>query len=153
PPEPEVYTVFCLTQIEEVSDVPAWLSEHRRDVAGLLTQTEPSLLSEAQVAEALRLQRSFQKTDLAAIDWDAALVVDLNGYVEDVLYVLELANLQLEEFRVMDQALDRYLDQAYEHLERSRLTLFGTSARILRKLRSFRVDVTKLADEVTHITK
>ena len=35
----------------------------------------------------------------------AALVVDLTGYVDDVLYALELANLQLEEFRVMDQRL------------------------------------------------
>ena len=51
------------------------------------------------------------------IDWDAALVVDLAGYVDDVLYALELANLQLEEFRMMDQTLDQYLDQAYEDLE------------------------------------
>jgi hypothetical protein len=53
----------------------------------------------------------------------------------------------------MDQTLDRYLNETYEHLERSRLALFGASARVLRKLRSFRMDVTKLADEVTHITK
>ena len=30
------------------------------------------------------------------------------------LYVLELANLQLEEFRVMDRDLDGYLDRAYD---------------------------------------
>ena len=52
------------------------------------------------------------------IDWDAALVVDLTGYVDDVLYALELANLQLEEFRVMDQRLDKYLDRAYDDLDR-----------------------------------
>ncbi len=151
--DPEDYTAFCLSEFPGVSDVNCWLAEHRREVAGLLTQTDPALLSEVQVNEALRLQRSFQITDLVVVDWDAALVIDLTGYVEDVLYVLELANLQLEEFRVMDLTLDRYLDQAYDHLERSRLTLFGTSARILRRLRAFRVDATKLADEVTHITK
>jgi hypothetical protein len=87
------------------------------------------------------------------IDWDAALVVDLKGYVDDVLYVLELANLQLEEFRVMDQALDRYLSRAYDDLERRPIPLFGVATGVLRELRRFRVDLTKLADEVTHITK
>jgi hypothetical protein len=110
-------------------------------------------LSEEQVAEALRIQRSFENTDLVVIDWDAALVVDLSGYVDDVLYALELANLQLEEFRVMDARLDRYLDRAYGDLEKRFIPLFGAANKVLRQLRRFQVDVAKLADEVTHITK
>ena len=112
--------MFCLTDLDGETDVNAWLAEHRRDVAGLLTETAAEQLSEAQVNEVLRIQRSFENTDLAVIDWDAALVVDLTGYVDDVLYALELANLQLEEFRVMDRRLDAYLDRAYEDLERRR---------------------------------
>jgi len=34
--------------------------------------------------------------------------VDLSGYVDDVIYILELANVQLEELRMMDQTLDRF---------------------------------------------
>ncbi|MGH7992356.1 MAG: hypothetical protein ACREDQ_02490, partial [Limisphaerales bacterium] len=124
PPPPEAYTVFCLSDLGGVDDVNRWLGGQRREVAGLLTETAPDRLSEAQVAEVLRIQRSFENTDLAVIDWDAALVVDLTGYVDDVLYALELANLQLEEFRVMDRRLDMYLDRAYEDLERRRPPLF-----------------------------
>ena len=153
PPPPEAYTVFCLTDLAGVNDVNRWLGEQRREVAGLLTETAASQLSEAQVGEVLRIQRSFENTDLAVIDWDAALVVDLTGYVDDVLYALELANLQLEEFRVMDRRLDTYLDRAYDDLERRRLPLFGGATKTLRHLRRFRVDVAKLTDEVTHITK
>ena len=153
PPPPEAYTVFCLTELPGVEDVNRWLADQRRAVAGLLTETAAVQLSEAQVGEVLRIQRSFENTDLAVIDWDAALVVDLTGYVDDVLYALELANLQLEEFRVMDQRLDAYLDRAYEDLERNRLPLFGAASMTLRHLRRFRVDVAKLTDEVTHITK
>jgi hypothetical protein len=79
--------------------------------------------------------------------------VDLDGYVDDVLYTLELANLQLEEFRMMDRTLDRYLNRAYDDLERERFSLLGPETKVLRVLRRFRVDLTKLADEVTHITK
>jgi hypothetical protein len=153
PQVPEAYTVFCLTEVEGVHDVQQWLAAERRNVAGLLAETDPACLSEAQVNEVLRLERSYEKTDLVVIDWDAALVVDLTGYVEDILYVLELANLQLEEFHAMDRTLDRYLNSAYDDLERRSFHLFGLSSKVLRALRRFRVDVTKLADEVTHITK
>jgi hypothetical protein len=153
PAPPEAYTVFCLTEAGGARDVNNWLGEQRRNVAGLLTETPASQLSEAQVGEVLRIQRSFEISDLTVIDWDAALVVDLTGYVDDVLYALELANLQLEEFRVMDRRLDKYLDGAYEDLERRPLPLFGRASKTLQHLRRFRVDVAKLADEVTHITK
>ena len=93
--------MFCLTDLAGVNDVNRWLEGQRRAVAGLLTETVAEQLSEAQVAEVLRIQRSFENTDLAVIDWDGGVVVDLTGYVDDVLYALELANLQLEEFRVM----------------------------------------------------
>jgi hypothetical protein len=153
PPPPEAYTVFCFSDLDGARDVNVWLGEHRREVAGLLTETGADKLSETQVTEVLRIQRSFESSDLAVIDWDAALVVDLTGYADDVLYALELANLQLEEFRVMDQRLDKYLDKAYEDLDRRGWAVFGAANKTLRHLRRFRVDVAKLTDEVTHITK
>jgi hypothetical protein len=153
PPAPEAYTAFCLGELDGAEDANVWLAGQRRELAGLLTETAPEQLSEAQVSEVLRIQRSFENTDLVVIDWDAALVVDLTGYMDDVLYALELANLQLEEFRVMDQRLDKYLDRAYEDLERRPLWLFGAANKVLHQLRRFRVDVAKLTDEVTHITK
>jgi len=153
PSEPEAYTVFCLTDLDEARNVTEWAAAHRQAVAELLTESPPGGLSEMQIAEVLRIQRSYANTDWVVIDWDAALVVDLDGYLDDVLYVLELANLQLEEYRVMDARLDRSLDRAYEDLKRRQFGLFGTYSATLSALRLFRVDVTKLNDEVTHISK
>ena len=151
--EPEAYTVFCLTELGGKNSAPAWLAENRRAVAELLTQARPRELSEMQIGEVLRLSRSYAETDVVVIDWDAAIVVDLDGYVDDVLYVLELANLQLEEYTVMDQRLDRYLDRAYEDLNRRKYGIWGTYSKTLSTLRLFRVDATRLNDEVTHISK
>lgn len=153
PSEPEAYTVFCLTDLNGVKDVEQWFGERRREVAGLLAETPADDLSTAQVEESLRIQRSFTRHDLDVIDWDASLVVDLDGYVDDVLYVLELANLQLEEFRVMDRRLDRHLERAYRDLESYKFAWWRTPSAMLDWLRRFRVDVAKLADEVSHITK
>lgn len=150
--EPEAYAVFCLTDLGGDRDANQWLIARRRDVAGLLAATAPARLSEEQVAEVLRLRRSFESTDLVVLDWDAALVVDLDGSAADVLLVIELANLQLEEFRWIDRTLDGYLERAYSELGRPR-SLLGRQSETLRSLRRLRVDLAKLADEVTHAVK
>lgn len=151
--EPEAYTVFCLSDPPCAGDLGRWLAEHRADVAGLLSDLPAERLSDSQVNEVLRQTWSLEKSDVVVIDWDAALIVDLTGPPDDVLYVLEVANLQLEEFKMMDQALDGALDRAYVDLERRTASLFRAPSVTLRKLRWLRVDLTRLADEVTNITK
>ena len=151
--EPEAYTVFTLSHLGGEQDANRWLDSREREVAGLLTETPGDRLSAAQVVDVLRLRRSFENSDLVVIDWDAALVVDLGRRADDVLLVIDLANLQLEEFRWVDRSLDRYLDRAYDDLARRQWWTFGAMGRILRSLRQLRVDLTRLADEVTHITK
>jgi hypothetical protein len=153
PTQPEAYTIFCVTDLDGQRDVNSWFALDRRKVAGLLTETTPERLSDLQVEESLRICRSFSDCDLVVMDWDASLVVELDGYAEDVLYVLELANLQLEEFRVMDRRLDLHLERAYRDLEKRWSAIFGAPTSMLNWLRRFRVDATKLADEVSHITK
>ena len=151
--DPEAYTVFLLTDLGGARDAGRWLETHRRAVAGLLAETPPDRLSEGQADEVLRLRRSFETSDLVVIDWDAALVVDLGGDAETTLFVLEIANLQLEEFQWMDRVLDRYLDRAHGELGRRRWWRFGETAAVLRSLRRLRLDQARLADEVTHATK
>lgn len=150
--EPEAYTVFRLADLGGERDAARWLAARRRAVAGLLAATAPDRLSDAQVDEVLRLRRSYETTDLVVLDWDAALVVDLDGPTDDVLSTIELANLQLEEFRWIDRSLDRYLERAYAELGRRR-PFFGRESGTLRSLRRLRVDLAKLADEVTHAGK
>lgn len=153
PTQPEAYTVFCVTDLAGEQDVNAWFALQRKAAAGLLTETPAEQLSDAQVDESLRICRSFSRADLVVIDWDSSLVVELDGYADDVLYVLELANVQLEELRVMDRRLDSHLERAYRDLERRWSALWGAPTSMLTWLRRFRVDATKLADEVSHITK
>ena len=151
--EPEAYTAFVLSELAEGRDATRWLAEHRRDVAGLLSDTPADRLSDPRVEEALRLQRSFENTDLVVVDWDAALIVDLVGSAADILFVLELANLQLEEFRWMDRRLDEELDDAYAGLRKKGWRSFRSSLAAIRSLRQLSLDLARLADEVNHSSK
>lgn len=159
-PEPavaEAYTVFCL---EDVGDpavpVPEWVSARRPAVAALLAEEKDAdRLSADQVVETLEGALSYTRDDMTVIDWDAALIVERSGSVDDVLYVIELANLQLEQFRLLDDSLDRYFAEAYEDVQEywRKPRLFRTPKSTLRTLRSIRMDVTKMSEAVTNITK
>jgi len=152
-PEPEAYTVFCFEDVGSSDDVTVWLEGQRERVAELLTEAAPDTLSRLQVDEVLRIQRAYTKDDLVVIDWDAALVVDRKGQFDDVLYAVEIANLQLEEYRSIDARLDRHLEAAYDDLKSRRFGLFSTHAATLKTLRLVRIDVTQLNDAVAHIGK
>lgn len=151
--EPEAYTVFCLTELAGETDAVAWTNSRRREIAELIAAAPSGTLSEMQVGEVHRVTRSYNVSDAVIIDWDAAVVVELDGFLDDVLFVLEVANLQLEEYKVIDERLDSFLDRAYDDLGKQRYGVLGRYSRTLAALRLIRVDLTKLNDEVTHISK
>ena len=97
--EPESYLAFRVCDLDGVDDVEQWLAANHAEVAGLLTGVPFNRISSGQMDEVFRYQRSLTRTDTVVLAWDAALVVDLVGDAADVLFTIELANLQLEEFR------------------------------------------------------
>jgi hypothetical protein len=150
----EAYTAFTFSEVD--APVAEWIRAHRAEIAGLLNEeSEPGRLADRQVDETLSHSLAYTREDFAVIDWDAAVVVDTGGYVDDVIYMIELANLQLEEFRLLDDRLDRLFIDAYEDLERRGTfwnLLFASDAR-LSAIRRIRMDITKMSEELSNITK
>jgi len=151
----EEYTVFCLRDLpgrpRTGGQTEAWLKEHRRLVAGLLTEEEdPSLLSRQETVESTRPYLSYYDNDLVVADWDSALVVDDGGAVDEVLHIMEVANVQLLELEAYDRLLDGALERAYRDLYRART---GIGRDVYRDLRELRVDMARLTDELENITK
>ena len=157
--EAEVYTIFCLNSplagAGAGEPMEPWLQGNAREVAALLAgETDASRLSDQEVQETLKYQYSYYQNDLAVVDWDTALLVDtLDGY-QETLYVLEVANLQLEELKVYDAKLDQVLDKAYDDVEVvARPHAFRARQRVLDELRGIKMDLAKVADELSNITK
>ncbi|MBN2497049.1 MAG: hypothetical protein JXR96_20825 [Deltaproteobacteria bacterium] len=151
----EAYTVFCLHGLPAEGSVQApraedWLAAHRREVAGLLTQEEDAaLLSDQEASESTGHYLSYYDSDLVVPDWDAALVVHAPEGLDEILHVMELANVQLAELAAYDLLLDGAVDAAYRDMRqraRSRTT-------VRRGLREIRIDMARLADELGNITK
>ena len=86
---------------------------------------------------------------MLVVDWDAALLLDRTGPAQEVLHVLELANLQLCEMEAYDRLLDSAMERSYADLGRR-----GHYNRLLlRRLGELRVDLSRFSDELTHAGK
>jgi hypothetical protein len=152
--EEEAYTVFCLESASILSTpgvcAEEWLQANRRAVAGLLTQeTDAQNLSDQEATESTSRYISYYQTDLAVIDWDAALVIDEPEDFAEVLYVMELANLHLAELEAYDRLLDRAVERSYRDVRRRSYK----KNEVVIFLREIRVDLARFSDELSNITK
>jgi len=153
----EAYTVFCLTSPMSNPDgshlsAEDWLDKHRRSVAALLTEERDArYLSEQEADESTARAFSYYEDDVVVMDWDAALLIDKPRNFEEILYILELANLQLAELEAYDRILDEAVERAYRDLS-ARGPRWGASA-VHRELREIRIDLARLSDELQNITK
>jgi hypothetical protein len=153
--EEEAYTVFCIDAPLVAEDgrplsAEDWLGQHRRQVAALLTQeSDVNQLSRQEADESTGRYLSYYENDLAVLDWDAALIVQEPRQLDEILYVLELANLQLAELEAYDKILDTALERSYRDLARQP----RHSSEVMRELREIRVDLARFSDELSNITK
>jgi hypothetical protein len=152
----EAYTVFCIhSPLVGGAGAPiraeSWLAENRREVAALLTQEpEPDRLSNQEATESTDRYLSYYEHDLVVVDWDAALIVERVESIEETLYIMEVANLQLAELEAYDRLLDNTLERSYRDLGRSPVRGRGD---VIRELRDIRIDMARLNDELSNITK
>src|SRR5258706_16087080 len=154
----EAYTVFCLHAPMKNGDGQAvsaeeWLGAHRREVASLLTEEpDPTHLSEQESEESTTKYYSYYDRDIVVMDWDAALILDEPRYLDETLYIMELANLQLAELEAYDAILDNAVERAYRDLAARRFSRWS-GAGVQRELREIRMDLARLSDELSNITK
>lgn len=157
-PEEEAYTVFCIhAPMRDPHgrrlNAEDWLLMHRREVASLLTEErDKTHLSDQEAEESTGKALSYFEHDLVVIDWDAALMIDEPKSFDEVLFIMELANAQLSELEAYDRMLDDAVEKAYRDLSGRRLRRLRTSA-VQRELRELRIDLARLSDELSNITK
>ena len=147
----EEYVVF---QIGDVG--PDWIAAHTDWIAGLI-RLESGRLSPAEVKEATRLGFSYTPDDLVMLDWAAGFVADRD--CADTLQVIEFANVQLLEFRHIDDRLDDRLEAAYRliHAEkggrRRRPSAWRTHSATVRSVRELEIEATSLFERADNNLK
>jgi hypothetical protein len=133
---------------------PHELLEDADDWLAGLVRLDAQRLSPEEVAEALRQRMSYTPQDLFIAEWSAAVLIDRD--CDETLDAIEFANLQLLEFRYIDQRLDERLAAAYRlihPLSRSWLPFWRTHARPLRDLGDLRIEANSVFERTGNALK
>ncbi len=155
----ETYTVLFLEELRGEKG-PALATDLLRDsqlVVRLLVGEQSTLpLSAAERHDVLRRRFSYQKRDLAVIDWNSALVLEPSGS-RDVPDLLEFATAQLLELRYYDALLDRELARIYGEISTRRFGLFslfgGRYSQLSREMTRLVVEVAEFAERIENAVK
>jgi hypothetical protein len=153
----EEYFVFELPPEPPLPPPEQLLSTTPGDVSPLLAQLvhlENSPLTKDEVTEALRLSLRYSPEDLFVPDWAAAVLVDRD--CEETLHAIEFANLQLLEFRNIDNRLDDSMAAAYRlihEMRKSSLPFWRMHARPLRALGELKVEANDLFERAGNVLK
>ena len=150
----EDYIVFALRRWSAGGEAASALLARRRETAARILEAEDGPLDPQQIDEALAARIAFSPEDAAIVNWHAAIVLDPSP--ADALAVLEHANVELLEMRVLDDRLDGVLERAYGLLAaQSRASLWPrpSGAAALRELADLQADASLLFEGVHNAIK
>ncbi|MHB8973434.1 MAG: hypothetical protein ACYC3X_24820 [Pirellulaceae bacterium] len=124
------YLIFAIPALGEHGRDLETLLRDRRQILAQVLSSNVNAISPQQRREELSRRIAYYHDDLTIITWNAALVFGTN--MEDVLTVLQLANVQLRELHYLDDRLDDSLQEAYDILAQTKSV--QTSMRHIREL-------------------
>lgn len=150
--EVEDYVIISIESFTSTLGPAPWTSAEA-ELARIL-RGERIPLSDQEIADATSCRISFGLEDAALIDWHAAVLFGKD--MDDVRAVLEFANVELLEMRILDEQLDRSLDEGYEALTRKpgrMLALPGSFEQDTTHIAQLQVDAALLFERVTNTLK
>ena len=149
--EVEDYLIFSIESYSPEQSLPPWRSRETELAQVLRGERMP--LAEQEIHDATSCRISYGVEDAALIDWHSAVI--FGKEMDDVRAVLEFANVELLEIRMLDEQLDAALDQGYAALARKPrlLPLSGLHDKDTTYIAQLQVDGALLFERVTNTLK
>lgn len=152
-PAYEDYTVLSIEGWPQ-DQSPESIAQDHRELLAMALEAEQTPVSSQQADRTLGSRIAYTDQDLAIIDWNAAVLFDRQP--QDVIAVLQHANVELLELRVLDQELDAILDHADETLAvlaRRRVWPGIATSRILGRVATAQTDAAVMFEGVNNAIK
>lgn len=109
---------YAIAIVEGYEGDIAQFEAHRPAMAKFL-KSEHFDLHEKEIAHTLESSITYGKNNAVVVDWDGAFVFEHKGRTDAIVQLLQAANFQLLEYRMLDAELGRRL-RKIEHLARSK---------------------------------
>jgi len=147
----EDYIIFSIESYSPAQLLPLWKS--RETELAQVLRGERTPLADQEIQDATSCRISYGVGDAALIDWHSAVL--FGNEMDDVRAVLEFANVELLEMRMLDEQLDTALDEGYAALTRKPrlLPLPGLHDQDTTHIAQLQVDGALLFERVTNTLK
>ncbi len=96
---------YSLALVSGYEGEPEQFFQYGSEIASFL-KSEKMPLDEQEVEHTLSAQIKYANNDLVIVDWDGAFVFDPKGEYDSIVELLQIANLQLLRYRILDSELD-----------------------------------------------
>jgi hypothetical protein len=149
--EVEDYIIFSIESYSPEGLLPIWKSQEMELAQVLRGERTP--LADQEIQDATFCRISYGVGDAALIDWHSTVI--FGKEMDDVRAVLEFANVELLEMRMLDEQLDTALDEGYAALARKPrlLPLPGSHDKDTTHIAQLQVDGALLFERVTNTLK
>jgi hypothetical protein len=103
----EEYTILLLTHVKPTAD--KYLDRNASSLARFI-RSQREVFGEPEISEILNSRVRYSKDDLTLVDWEGAVIITPNGDFQSDIELLKIGNYQLLRYRMLDDALEKMLD-------------------------------------------
>lgn len=118
----ELSEEYSVALVSGYSGDPEQFLKYKQEITAFLkSETQP--LDDKEIEYTLSAQIKYAEDDLVIVDWDGAFVFDTKGEIDDIVDLLQTANLQLLRYRVLDKELDERLRKVTKFAQKAETKL------------------------------
>jgi hypothetical protein len=96
--------------------IDSYISAYGEIIAAIL-KDESIKLARKEIEDTLATNIRYGRQDIIVVDWDGAFLIDVFGEFMETIAVLELANIQLLNFRILNKKLAEEIDLLGGHTQ------------------------------------
>lgn len=151
-----LYPVYCISETD-YKNVKKLVDDNREEIAGLLLGiNDKSNFSEEQINNILKFNTRFYNKDYSIIHWNGTLAIDNEADYDDLLFIIEIANIQFIKLRAYDDYignyLSNYLDLSKNRFKRS-INFFNPVSKMIKNISRMRVELEHITEMMDNFEK
>jgi len=137
---------------KDYENAQSYITANKHIIAALL-RDEKSGLTPKEITATLSNKITYGMEDLTVIDWDGAFLFDKEGEFKDSISIIELANVQLLNLRILDSSLQEDITKLKTQFGHGAILSFFTLPRFMREIIKVRVQSVVELDSIDNSLK
>lgn len=117
---------YTISLVENPKNITKFIEKNQFILARLIRSVD-NKINKNDADETLQSQVSYSNNDLAIVDWEGALLIDIHGDFGPQMELLKIGNYQLLRYRILDKMIEDNLEKVRKAIEQPRKLILDTN--------------------------